>query len=209
MKDNNINELASNHYEVGTQESFARLYRELSTRWVRRIRKDVAATLGDEAEVGALYDDCLLDVVRDWTPGSGDFEHMLNKRIRLRKIDLFRKNALRQRRWSKSYEEMTEETEDGAATSFADEREDTEGTVIKKMIDHGRQSVIDHLLHSAKSDTATTAIVAELRVSQFESYTALGKATGIHHEIVKRRMHAMSRAYDGNRFGDIRDYIAV
>ena len=125
----------------------------------------------------------------------------------MRLIDQLRRQPDRSR--ESSLDEMHEESDDKAATWIADERERVEDDVIKKMTESGRQAVIDHLLHPAKSDIATTAIVAILKVSSFESPTSLGKAAGVHHEVVKRKLRAMARLYDRNRFGDIRDYFAV
>lgn len=69
-----------------------------------------------------------------------------------------------------------------------------------------KRQLIDFLLQSAKTDDVTTAIVTNF--SQHKSITALAKALGLHHEIVKRKLRSLSRHYDANRFGDINDYLA-
>lgn len=65
----------------------------------------------------------------------------------------------------------------------------------------------DHLLRSSqtKFGSALTAIIAEL--SDYESPYALEKANGLARHSVSRKLPALRRFYDANRFGDIREVL--
>lgn len=98
--------------------------------------------------------------------------------------------------------------EEDAATSRIPDEHNLEDYVLKKKEIDKRQ-LIDFLLESAQiqNDSTMTAIIAEF--PRHKSITALGKALGLHHEVVRRKLRSLSRYYDANRFGDIRDYLAV
>jgi DNA-directed RNA polymerase specialized sigma24 family protein len=199
--------LAARYIESRCDETFNALYYELLPTWERRWRNDVRSLGDDICEIRALYQDALLNVLDAWDSSKGNFEHMLNRRIKQRKIDLFRKRC-RRGNLESSLEEMTEESEGKAATlTLEDTSCNVEDEVTKKMIESGRQPIIDHLLQSGQIDNVTTAIVTNY--SRYDSENALGKALGIHHETVKRKLLALGRRYDASRFGDIRDYYSA
>jgi DNA-directed RNA polymerase specialized sigma24 family protein len=206
MNRERVHTLAASFSATKCNIAFADLYRELLPEYRRRWNRK-----GDDPHEGEeSYHAALWEIARGWKEEHGDFVRALNIRYKQRGIDRLRKR-LRKEDNEYSLDEMSEDSEDKAPTLIEDEGANVYDIVEKKMIDHGLQSVIDHLLHPAKSDYATTRIVAALKVPQleFESANALAKATGIHHEIVKRRLSALSRQYDANRFGDISDYLAV
>lgn len=199
-----ITRLANAYARTKRNEDFAALYEELAPSFRKRwlARNDV-----DPHDAETAFHSALWEIADTWTDRSLDFMKQMNTRYKMRLIDQIRRQPDRTREFS--LDDMSQESEDRAAVLIADERENVEDNVIKKMIESGRQAVIDHLLHPVTSDNATTAIVAVLKVSPFESLTALGKAAGVHHEVVKRKLRAMACRYDRDRFGDIRDYFAV
>jgi hypothetical protein len=196
----------ANAYALTKQSvDFTALHNELLPVFRRRwlARRDI-----DPHDAESAFNSALWEIAEGWTESYGDdFMKPMNTRYKMRLTDQLRRLPDRTRELS--YEELIEESEDKAGTSFTDERENTELTVIKKMTESGREPIIDHLLLQSRSDIATTRIVAALRVTPFESRESLAKATGLHHEAVKRKLRALSRNYDINRFGDIRDYLAV
>lgn len=103
----------------------------------------------------------------------------------------------------------SEDSEDTLISEFV-EPTLTDGSVLEKKKEADQRQLIDFLLDRA-NDPVTTLIVtkyAELQNGTM-SITALAKALGLHHELVKRKLRALSRYYDANRFGDYHDYLAV
>lgn len=205
----NINALAANYQADRTEESFRAVYDEFIVGWRRRWKRDAAETLSDVAEIESLHNLELYRSLKVWEPSKGDFEHYVNHRIKRRKVDLFRQNSRRANK-TRSLDELTElENDTGTPIPILDDGSPTlEHAVQKKMTDHLRQEIIDHLLGPSRTlDSVTTAIVTNL--ARYKSPNALAKALGIHHEVVKRKLTALRSRYDSNRFGNVRDYLAV
>lgn len=104
--------------------------------------------------------------------------------------------------------ELIIKDDDGEEQSILDQLEDItssfEEEIIKK---EDQRQLILYLVGQDKTDPVTTAIVTNF--GKHDSIRALGKALGIHHETVKRKLRKLSSYYDANRFGDINDYLAV
>lgn len=78
----------------------------------------------------------------------------------------------------------------------------------KKKID--QRQLIDFLVQSGPSDPSTIALVEAFLLAPSDATdTSIAKSIGIHHETAKRKLRKLSRRYDANRFGDVRDYLAV
>src|SRR5690625_1629723 len=60
----------------------------------------------------------------------------------------------------------------------------------------------------ANADDFTKKVVKSLPSYAF-NYTSLGKATGVYHSKVSRALIRLAGKYDGNRFGDISDYMTA
>lgn len=151
---------------------------------------------------------------RDYDEGKGaTLSTWLNGCLRKRSIDIIReKEGGHYRRFSLINEGNSNDDDDeGAPTSnqIRDEVAEVEPRVINRMYrkkEADQRQLIDFLVNDpVKVDTVTTLIVTEF--SKYPSITALAKALGLHHEVVKRKLLALSRKYDANRFGDIRDYL--
>ncbi|MBJ6364203.1 sigma-70 family RNA polymerase sigma factor [Paenibacillus sp. GCM10012307] len=97
--------------------------------------------------------------------------------------------------------------EDAPTSEIADEVI-IENEVIKKKEADQRQ-LIDFLVTKDPSQVDPETIDIISRFSQYPSITALAKALGLHHEVVKRKLRRLARNYDANRFGDYRDYLIV
>jgi hypothetical protein len=83
----------------------------------------------------------------------------------------------------------------------------TEETVFNIKTKEDQRQLISFLTDPDKVDEITTLIV--INFDKFDSITALGKALGIHHETVKRKLRKLARNYDESIFGDYSDYLAV
>ncbi|WP_185819946.1 sigma-70 family RNA polymerase sigma factor [Salibacterium salarium] len=133
----------------------------------------------------------------------------VNIRLRQRSIDMIRDSK------EKTYYERfhhyslyAETDEDTGLESLLEEKESAEQSVIYKNKEADQRQLIDFLCDPDKvTDPTTTAIVAEF--SQHDSITALGKALGIHHETIKRKLRRLSRNFDSDKFGDFKDYLSA
>jgi DNA-directed RNA polymerase specialized sigma24 family protein len=107
--------------------------------------------------------------------------------------------------------------EDALTSEVADDYnlEDHVYDRLYKKKEPDKRKLIESLLDPHQVDTVTTLIVTNMLrcdnngVPQYPSITALAKALGLHHEVVKRKLRALSRRYDANRSGDVEDYLAV
>lgn len=205
MLDNEkLNNLAKLYADTRSNDAFSDLYAAILPEFKRRWSRPGI----DPHDCEEAFHVALQELTRNWREENGDFLKMMNIRYKSRLTDRMRKSKRRSDN-EYSIDVPTDDDADKVAALYEDKREDTELTVIKKMTDHGLQSVISHLLHPAKSDIATTVIVAALQFTPFTTPNALGKAAGLNHEVVRRKLRALSRNYDASRFGDIHDYIAV
>lgn len=109
------------------------------------------------------------------------------------------------------------DSEDAPTSSvemLVDEDYDVAYEVIKKKEADKRQ-LVDFLLESTtihKDNHSTmTVIIEEYRKddSRDKSDNAIAKSLGMHHETVKRKLESLAKRYDANRFGDVREYLAV
>lgn len=185
---------------------FGEIYAE--TKRARDINRDkvLATGCGDEADAQVVFDEVIFKMVRDRS--ITDFERTLNRRLKTKRIDLLRSNV-RKRTRQCSFDELLEQASEGAATLNEEVLRgcSTEEIVFTKKEADQRQLIDFFVNDPAKVDTVTTLIVTEF--SRHNSITALAKALGMHHEVVKRKLLALRRHYDANRFGDYHDYLAV
>jgi DNA-directed RNA polymerase specialized sigma subunit len=108
----------------------------------------------------------------------------------------------------KSVIDEDKEDDDGNSITFEIPSELTvEDEISIKTKKADQRQLIDSLTDPAKVDATTTEIVEAF--SQYKSITALGKALGLNHNTVKRKLNRLSRNFDESVFGDYRDYLAV
>ncbi|WP_317981523.1 hypothetical protein [Paenibacillus glycanilyticus] len=198
-----MNMLANVYRIERTNEAFRAVYDELSD--VRNMNRAIImrAGNGDESDAMQIFHDVLMRILDK----DVEFGRVFHSSLKNARIDFFRKRK-RERTRQRSLDAMTDESADeGAATPKVLRSDyDLEHEVLKtKEADH--RQVIDFLVDPTQVDTVTTLIVTEF--PKHKTVTALAKALGLHHEVVKRKLHALSRRYDANRFGDYRDYLAV
>jgi DNA-directed RNA polymerase specialized sigma24 family protein len=125
----------------------------------------------------------------------------LNTRFRQKAIDIMRgKNGSYYRKV-----ELKESDMDAPTFEVADEF-NVEDHVLQKR-ERDQRQLISFLTDPAKVDSVTTAIVTNFE--KYKSITALAKALGLHHSVVKRKIERLAKNYDPSQFGDYRDYLAV
>ncbi len=105
--------------------------------------------------------------------------------------------------------DSTASTDETDAPKFEVVANETVEDEVLKIKEADQRQLIDFLVNNDPSqvDPETRLIVSEF--SQYPSITALAKALGLHHEVVKRKLRKLARNYDSSRFGDYRDYLVV
>jgi DNA-directed RNA polymerase specialized sigma24 family protein len=209
-----LNMLAAAYRRSQDQKAFEELVRLFRPEWERRKRADAKRAMTDVATIESMYLEVLWRCASTYED-TGDFANMVSRAIKRRRIDLLRANKTIQRRIK--YASIDGDDSDAPTFEIAEEFDpqyssSTEEIVIKKMTtkkEKDKVSLVSHLIESAKTlnDEATMKIIEQF--PQYDRPSTLAKALGMHHETVKRKLLRLSRFYDANRFGDIREYLAV
>lgn len=107
--------------------------------------------------------------------------------------------------------ESEQENEEGEVQEFDIPLEwDLEEHVIKKLeskTDDDKRELINALVK--ETDSITKKIVTEYLRNEDAKPTGIGKALGIHHQTVIRKLSYLSRNFDEREFGEIDAYLAV
>lgn len=191
--------------------TFRAIYDLYEPIWKRTVYADSKRACTDSSTMLALYQDALMNAIDKWDSALGDFANYLSRWINRAKANLQR-TSLRRMKRERSFTER-EGAEEDTPTSELDQiardyiLEDHAYERMHKKKEADKIALIDSLLQSPQTDYVTTSIVTNF--PRYKSVNDLAKGLGIHHETVKRKLTALSRRYDANRFGDITDYLAV
>jgi len=196
-----INRLAISYKKTKDQMVFNELYTLLKSKWERQKTFDAFYTRTSESDVQAMYDDTLLRVIEsfDEQDGLGNFCSMLDKSIKNAKKDLLKAEMRRRKR-----ECLMTDDEDAATSEIADDYHLENDVVDRLKRKRDQRQLISFLI--ADVDDLTQRIVEHF--PNYESITALGKALGLHHSVITRKLSRLARKYDRHRFGNISDYLA-
>jgi len=200
LKSNQLNSVHARYLQG--EATFDEIYE--ATRQHQEVnRKRIVRYGGDADDALMIFHNVILEMVKPDKPPA-NFDYALSCRLKSRSIDFLRKRTKTLSR-EVSLESLGQEDEDGTLIPYDIPDERTE--VQRKEAD--QLELTDFLVKQdpGKVDTTTTLIVEVF--PKFTSITALAKALGLHHEVVKRKLIRLSRNYDANRFGDYREYLAV
>ena len=212
-----LNSLATVFSATQDQSAFEELHAAFKQEWDRRKFADAKRAKSDVHTIESMYGVELWECARKYDPAKGDIVNLVNNAIRRRRIDILRSNT--QKRKGRYQHVSINANDDSDAPTFEIAEEfdtayssPTEEAVFREMFDKKEKdkvSLVSYLIESAKttSDEATIKIIEMF--SQHKNPSTLAKALGMHHETVKRKLVRLSRHYDANRFGDIREYLAV
>lgn len=204
MNSNQLNNMVMDFRETRSEETFNQIYAIVSASWkgLETIGKSIKAS---KSEVLAAYQDTLMKCIAAYDDKNGNFENLLNRSIRRKRSDIYRKNKR-----IYFYEQFIEQREhdDGSETAnfeFADEFLIEDYITAKKKAD--QRQLIDFLLNG--SDAKTTAIVEAFLASEKPTPTAIGEALGLHHSTVIRSIKRLAGKFDSKQFGDYTDYLVA
>lgn len=201
-----LNSLVILYQQTKSDEIFTQIYRTISETW-RNLNAVAESIRADLHEVTALYEDVLLRCI-DKYDESTDFIHFYRSCLTRARADLYRKKKrLHEREVLEC--DIADEHDDYDFSGFFDRIQsdcNVEDTALKKQEADQRQ-LIDFLLSGA--DATTTAIAAAFLAHQRPTPTAIGKALGVHHSVVKRKLTRLASKFDSKKFGDYRDFLVA
>lgn len=198
-----LNSIAVRHQDERSSRSFEELYRE-SVRVFKRGHRSKLSMSGyrNAADADEVFDSAFMRSADK--PFLTNFGGLLSKALRNERLYFIRTETRREKRLSLTLD--VEPAEDAPTFELVAEDNVEEEVMRKKEAD--QRQLIDFLVNDpSQVDHDTTLIVSQFK--QYDSITALAKALGMHHETVKRKLRKLSYRYDANRFGDVREYLAV
>jgi hypothetical protein len=200
-----LNKLANIYRTNKTNDAFHILYGELSD--IREINRKlvISSRLGDTSDALIIFDDTLSRVLDKEVEFGKFFQRSLNNA----RIDFFRKKQRERTRLS-SLDAMITWDDYGASTPKVVQSDyNLEDDYFSNKESDQRQ-LIGYLKWSVKTDAKMTSIInAYLNAPSDATKKSIADKVGIHPTTVQQKLLALSRRYDANRFGDIRDIIAV
>jgi DNA-directed RNA polymerase specialized sigma24 family protein len=196
-----LNKLVQDYQNDRSDATFAQLYEMVSPNWrsLDTVGKSVKAS---GAEILAAYEDTLLNCIESYD-GRTDFINLLNRSIRFKRSDIYRKKKrLSEFETLWRHEEGNEE---GSAYEFEikDDFNLEEQIIAKKKAD--QRMLIDSLLKGA--DETTTAIVETFLQHPKPTATAIAKELGVHHSKVLRTLNRLAGKFSTKQYGDYHDYL--
>lgn len=187
-----------NAYRRGCEFSFSELYEAHKPMILSVAKSAVKGTPFPLAEMVSELNEEFWRVTSDFDETkSAPFRGVVKYRLRRKSKELFRGKH------GTYYDKVKffEEGEPDAATS------ETPESVFFDVAESDQRQLIGFL--SKTADAPTKRIVEASLKNRHKSITALGKALGLHHSVVKRKIERLSRNYDPSQFGDYHDYLAV
>lgn len=195
MNNDQLNALVIRYQKTRDNWIFKEIRDKVSSTWARRCVPDSRRAKVSKEDVLAMYDDTLWKVADRYDPERGNFTHMLATAIANGLKDLARKGS--KRRWLEMYAEN--EKQESLILEFPDES-------TKRLEKTKEQREL--LLHLTAELDDLTLNCCNLFMA-YDSFYAVGKRLGVCHKRVKRKIEGVSHRFDGNHFGDYRDYLAV
>jgi DNA-directed RNA polymerase specialized sigma24 family protein len=203
-----LNDLVIEYQKTKDESIFNQIYEIVSEKWVN-LHFIGKSLLSDEHEATALYEDTLIRCIERFN-GTGDFMNYYKAGLRKSRANLFNKYRRRFKVIVPMEENIdkSDDSDDSIAATIENVPDlyTTEELALQKTEADQRQ-LIDFLLSGA--DATTTAIVEAFLAHPKPTPTAIGKALGLHHSVVKRKLERLATKFDAKQFGDYRDYLAV
>lgn len=217
MSTQKMNMLISFYRKSRDNDVFNAIYKEFIEKPMEVYEAIAESLKAPVHEVIALYEDTLLHCIDSYN-GKTDFERYFNRAIKLERANLYNRQRRRMKReWLESdlgYAEEYEVSDDTLsplemAVNNAMLEDNSAATEFIKRSSRktkaDQRQLIDFLVRN--SDASTTAIVEAF--PRHKSITALGKALGLHHMQVKRKLEMLACNFDSKQFGDYRDYLVA
>lgn len=199
-------------------KTFDELYAQYRT-LIRSVSHSRSRSTGiDAADFESAMTEALWEAYKTYDPTRGTpIEARIDRKIRDAAVDVIRgRNGGYARRVYAVLDAPKNDEEDSPKSEPTNGRtaeDDAIYSEAKKRAD--QRQLIDSLCDPTQVDYDTVRAVSSFREVnadgslRYDSVTALAKALGMHHEVVKRKFRRLASRYDANRYGDYREYLAV
>ncbi|MDR7001618.1 hypothetical protein [Neobacillus niacini] len=202
MNNQQLNNLVLKYQNDRSDETFTQIYEMVSANWrsLETVGKSIRAS---KDEVIAAYQDTLMSCIEKYD-GRADFINMLNRSIRFKRNDIYRK---KKRLSEFEVYAAPVENDDGSEVAFeiADEFNLEDFITAKKKAD--QLALIDYLLSDA--DAKTIGVVNEFLQHPKPTATAIAKVLGLHHSTVIRTLERLAGKFDSKKYGDYSDFLVA
>lgn len=215
MSSKKLNILAEAHRQNPTAETFNRLYEEAAAEF-GEFHRDTLRSRGcqDEHRAQETFDNAVLELSR--RDDIKDFTNSLSAALKLKRLEVFRRNKRRRKRVVGSLDEVVEDVSSGeyqpkyklppeiCAASAEVEAIPIMGT--KKEAE--KRQLLDILVDRA-NDPVATLIATENRTFDCDDFSvnAFAKTLGIHHQEARRKLDLIARQFRPEVDGDILEYL--
>jgi len=205
-----LNSLSEIHRLNRCEVTFNELYHE-AVRLFQRMNREVtrASGSGDEHDADSHFNDTFMELSK--RDDLISFGATFSKALSLCQLEIGRGNGRRRKRFALAID--SDESEDNEVKKLlylAEGYPSAEEIVFERLKEADQRQLIDSITRSVKTSTTMTSIIEAYETAPLNaSPNAIAKSLGIHHETVSRKLRKLGRQFDMNRFGDIRDIIAV
>jgi hypothetical protein len=174
------------------------------------LRVIVRSGYGSEHEAHDVFTDTLFRLLQK--DGVLDFAKMFSVSLKNARFDFYRKEKRRRSKlWDEPVTQYDDESVDTPMSRKFVDNHSAEDRALERHRKKKAADVVDHLLRISQTQfgSTMTAIIEEIKQPDHKSVNALAKAHGLERNTVSRKLSALSRFYDANRFGDIKEILAV
>lgn len=199
-----LNNLIMRFKESNQDKDFTEIYNLTVKKASNTFQSTARSLLTGEAEVRALYEDVLMNCIREYN-GLHDFENFYKNSLKNRRADTYRKTKRMNERDLYIVDKTVEEDESAATLEFTYDETPESIYFTKKRAD--QRQLIDSLLE--KADETTRKIVETFLGCDRPTPTAIGKRLGLHHSTVIRKLEKLAGSFDTKQHGNYHDYLVV
>jgi hypothetical protein len=202
MDDEKMNSEVLRYKKTRSNELYTEIYLALAS--IREFNKwaTIRTNYGDCADGYDIFNDTLERTLSQYE--RGNFKDFLFVALRNARLNFVKKVKAHRKRCITM--ETQRSKEDAPTSEHYVSDDNTEEDALKKKKRTEQLTLIDSLVRPTKDDSLTHDIIKNFH--RYDSIRALAKALNRNHSVVLRKLRVLSRNYDVNRFGDIRDYLA-
>lgn len=191
-----LNQKVLQYQRTRKEEPFLDVYRQIKNELDPYVHSTAKQLNTEPNEIFSLIHETMLRTVNQYS-GQHDFENFFKSSYKNARRDFIRKKQNQERHEYLCANVLREDQ--GTYRAFSVEDQEQSLGVIRME----QRKILKSLLE--KTEDVTTLAIVEAFPS-YDSITALGKALGLHHETVKRKLRRLARYYDKKKFGRIEDY---
>lgn len=210
MTTEQLNSLFRRYRQTKCQVLFSELYAGLAAIKKANERMLIRSGHGGRDDAETIFDDTLIKLTQ--RDDVEDITKLLPAALKRARLHFLRTERRRDTRFCVTdlQQQYGDDSEDAPTSpQIAVDEETPEQIYLEKKKKADQLQLVDFLLESSQILSDPVMVAAIDGIKDGVRISTISKSLNIHHEAVKRKLRALSRRYDSNRFGDIREYLAV